>query len=147
MSRSQNFVLGESVESSGSRSETLGGPIEKPTGHNDRPAAQHEKPAAPEKAAAPPEKPAVAHDKAPELSDPGLFVNRELSWLSFNRRVLDQCFDATWPLLERVKFLAIHGSNLDEFFMVRVPGLHDQVESGVTDTAPDGMTAREQLDK
>lgn len=126
MSRAQNFVVGESIEPSGSPSETQGGAIEKPAGQSDTTAA--------------------SSDKALELNDPSLFVNRELSWLSFNRRVLDQCFDTTWPLLERVKFLAIHGSNLDEFFMVRVPGLHDQVESGVTDTAPDGMTAREQLD-
>src|SRR5688572_28796294 len=84
-------------------------------------------------------------EKLNDLGDPSLFINRELSWLAFNQRVLDQCFDEQWPLLERVKFLAIHGSNLDEFFMVRVPGLHEQIESGVQETSADGLNARQQL--
>ena len=80
------------------------------------------------------------------LSDPSLFVNRELSLLAFQRRVLEEAQDPTNPPLERVKFLSILGSNLDEFFMVRVAGLMRQVESGTTDTGADGMDAASQLD-
>src|SRR6266699_6733859 len=79
------------------------------------------------------------------LDDPSLFISRELSWLAFNERVLDQACDGSWPLLERVKFLAIFGSNLDEFFMIRVSGLHEQLESDVVERTPDGLTTKEQL--
>jgi polyphosphate kinase len=72
-----------------------------------------------------------AGERAPriDLQDPELYISRELSWLAFNARVLDQARDSSWPLLERVKFLAIFGANLDEFFMIRVAGLHDQREA------------------
>ncbi len=80
-----------------------------------------------------------------DLNDPRLFINRELSLLEFQRRVLDEARDESNPLLERVKFLAILGSNLDEFFMVRVAGLGKQVDAGVIDLPPDGMTPAEQL--
>ena len=76
-----------------------------------------------------------------DLNDPGLYVNRELSWLDFNQRVLDQALDDTHPLLERVKFLAIVSSNLDEFFMVRVASLLRKMRAGADDrTSIDGMT-------
>ena len=82
-----------------------------------------------------------------ELDDKSLYVNREVSWLAFNDRVLDQARDPTWPLLERVKFLAIHGSNLDEFFMIRVSGLHEQLDAEITEPVPDGLSTAEQLAK
>jgi polyphosphate kinase len=80
-----------------------------------------------------------------EFRNPELYLNRELAWLAFNERVLDQAKDASWPLLERLKFLAIFGSNLDEFFMIRVSGLHEQLESRALSTAPDVLSAVEQL--
>src|SRR4051812_10792902 len=82
-----------------------------------------------------------------ELRNPELYVNRELSWLAFNERVLDQARDRGWPVLERLKFLAIFGSNLDEFFMIRVSGLHEQLQSQLPSTAPDGLSAVEQLNR
>ncbi len=77
--------------------------------------------------------------------DPSLYINRELGTIEFNRRVLLEAFDESHPLLERVKFLAIFSGNMDEFFMVRVSGLKQQVLLGITNRPPDGMTPREQL--
>jgi polyphosphate kinase len=79
------------------------------------------------------------------LDNPELYVNRELSLLDFQRRVLEEAQDETVPLLERVKFLSIVGSNLEEFFMVRVAGLKRQLEKGVLECGPDGMTPAAQL--
>ena len=81
----------------------------------------------------------------PDLDDSSLYVNRELALLAFQERVLEEARDESNPLLERLKFMAIFGSNLDEFFMVRVGGLMKQVAGGVTDPSPDGWTPAEQL--
>ena len=80
------------------------------------------------------------------LSDPQYYINRELSWLKFNDRVLHEACDPRTPLLERLKFLAIFSSNLDEFFMVRVAGLKQQVEATVNLLTADGRTPQKQLD-
>ncbi len=82
---------------------------------------------------------------AVDLEDPQYYINRELSWLKFNQRVLHEAFDPRTPLLERLKFLAIFCSNLDEYFMVRVSGLKQLVEAKVRKRSMDGMTAAEQL--
>ncbi|MFN8161084.1 MAG: polyphosphate kinase 1 [Solirubrobacterales bacterium] len=81
-----------------------------------------------------------------DLDDPSLFFNRELSWLDFNERVLELAEDPAVPLLERVKFCAIYSSNLDEFFMVRVAGLFDQLDAGIDARGPDGLSPGGQID-
>src|SRR5574338_202628 len=80
------------------------------------------------------------------LDDPSLFLNRELSLLAFQWRVLSEAQDANNPLLERVKFLSIVGSNLDEFFMVRVAGLQQQLKAGIIEASSDRMTPAQQLE-
>ena len=91
------------------------------------------------------QQPAAA--EAPPLDAPELYFNRELSWLDFNDRVLELAEDENTPLLERAKFLAIYTSNLDEFVMVRVAGLHDQVDAGVEGRQADGLSASETVDR
>ena len=76
---------------------------------------------------------------------PSLYINRELSLLDFNSRVLEEALDARNPLLERVKFLSIFNSNLDEFFMIRLSGIREQVKAGIGDRSPDGMTPTEEM--
>jgi polyphosphate kinase len=82
----------------------------------------------------------------PIPENPNLFINREVSWIRFNRHVLDEAYDSTHPLLEQVKFLSIFANNLDEYFMIRVSGLQRQVTKGVLKSPPDGMTPTQQLD-
>ena len=79
------------------------------------------------------------------LHDPSLYLNRELSWLDFNDRVLQLAEDERVPLLERVKFCAIYTTNLDEFYMVRVAGLRDQIDAGVENPGQDGRTPSETI--
>ncbi len=83
----------------------------------------------------------------PDLDDPALYLNRELTWLAFNRRVLHEADDPRTPLLERIKFLAIVSSNLDEFFMKRIGGLKQQIAAGVHSPTVDGRTPLQQLDE
>src|SRR4030081_4026614 len=81
------------------------------------------------------------------FSAPANFINRELSWLEFNRRVLEEAQDATQPLIERVKFLTIFSSNLDEFFEIRVAGIKQQIKSETSDIGPDGLSPTDTFDR
>jgi len=86
----------------------------------------------------------TAHER---FGDPKNFINRELSWLEFNRRVLEEAQDERQPLIERVKFLTIVSSNLDEFFEIRVAGIKQQIESETSDVGPDGLSPTEVFDR
>ncbi|MGE0447029.1 MAG: polyphosphate kinase 1 [Vicinamibacterales bacterium] len=88
---------------------------------------------------------AVTFDPA-DLKNPALYINRELSWLEFNQRVLAQALDPAHPLLERVKFLAINANNLDEFFMIRVSTTQKRLREGIEEIAPDGLNTEQQLE-
>src|SRR6266849_4267712 len=87
----------------------------------------------------------IADTSATELERPDLYLNREQSWIEFNRRVFQEAQNSHHPLLERVKFLSIFDSNLDEFIMIRLAGLKDQLAAHVTTLSPDGLTAEQQL--
>src|SRR5262250_2322221 len=91
--------------------------------------------------------PLVVQTIRDRFGDPKNFINRELSWLAFNRRVLEEAQDPTQPLIERVKFLTIFSSNLDEFFEIRVAGIKQQIESETSDVGPDGLSPTELFDQ
>jgi polyphosphate kinase len=120
------------------------GPLAAPNPSSPSPSGRRPRRAAPAALAA---VPAVSSRTiAPtDLRNPGLYINRELSWLEFNERVLDQARDTAHPLLERVKFLAITASNLDEFFMIRVSTTLKKLNAGADDVAPDGINTEQQL--
>src|SRR6201997_1516020 len=85
--------------------------------------------------------------EGPNISEPQKFINSGLSWLAFNRRVLEEAQDPAQPLIERVKFLTIVSSNLDEFFEIRVAGIKQQIESETSDVGPDGLSPTEVFDR
>jgi polyphosphate kinase len=91
--------------------------------------------------------PEPAAPTAPPLDATELYVNRELSWLDFNERVLELAEDERMPLLERVKFLSIYTSNLDEFTMIRVAGLHDQIDAGIDARKADGLSPSQTIER
>jgi polyphosphate kinase len=95
----------------------------------------------------PPEPDVALEPSATDLDDPRLYNNREISWIEFNARVLELAEQDDLPLMERLKFLAIFTSNLDEFFTIRVAGLHDQVDAGLHDPGPDGRTPSQVIDE
>src|SRR5258707_6605313 len=80
-----------------------------------------------------------------DLNRADLYINRELSWIEFNRRVFEEAQDSHNPLIERIKFLSIFDTNLDEFIMIRLAGLKDQSVAHVTSLSPDGLTGEQQL--
>ena len=112
---------------------------------DSRPAAER-RPQRHGRPALPPSKTVTPQADPADLKNPALYINRELSWLEFNERVLAQARDASHPLLERVKFLAITGTNLDEFFMIRVATTLKKLREEIEDVAPDGYNTEQQLE-
>src|SRR5271167_1455591 len=124
----------------------VGGPVAEGAGQRPSPSLNREF----VQASASPRPESAQASPAPELpeldlADPSLYLNRELSWLDFNERVLQLAEDERVPLLERVKFCAIYTTNLDEFYMVRVAGLRDQIDAGVENPGQDGRTPSETI--
>src|SRR5436305_8480794 len=91
--------------------------------------------------------PVLVQNVRERFGDPKNFINRELSWLEFNRRVLEEAQDQRQPLIERVKFLTIVSSNLDEFFEIRVAGIKQQIERETSGVGPKGLSPTEELDR
>jgi polyphosphate kinase len=117
-------------------------PVPPPLVHSARTPRRSRPRARPQAAAPPPDWAALDPN---DLNNSALYINRELSWLEFNRRVLAQATDASHPLLERVKFLAIAATNMDEFFMVRVATLLKKLRAGIEDTSIDGMSTEQEV--
>jgi polyphosphate kinase len=114
-------------------------PPEGPGGSQSEPMLEEKTQSTPEAVADPKRQPEI------NLGDSSLYFNRELSWLDFNARVLELAEDSSIPLLERLRYCAIYSSNLDEYFMVRVAGLTDQIEAGIDARGPDDLSPAEQL--
>ena len=89
----------------------------------------------------------ISKELLKKYSHPQNFFNRDLSWIEFNRRVMEEALNPDLPLLEKVKFISIFFTNLDEFYMIRVAGLKEQINAGVSEPTIDGLTPSEQLSK
>src|ERR671930_2018076 len=100
-----------------------------------------------ESSAAPAPSPRIVRSAHERFGDPKNFINRELSWLEFNRRVLEEAQDPRQPLIERVKFLTIVSSKMDEFFEIRVAGIKQQIESETSEVGPDGLSPTETFNR
>ncbi len=122
-------------------------PAKAPAPPTGSPAEPQATPAAPRYSTPPDPTPVPARGTDHDLDRPEYYLNRELTWLNFNFRVLHEAEDARTPLMERVNFLAIVGSNLDEFFMKRIGGLKQQVEAGITERTVDGRTPTQQIEE